>query len=321
MPDTARPEPVNVEQIMEQIRARIREKRGVESSEQQVRELAAAKLEKLFEQVRRTKPPEPAPNFTFDRTSLFDSPSGLVRAIRALLRPLLRLFVNADAAADALHTQSRINARHAEIEAGRHRLYDELIHNLVIESARMSLEIRQLHMRVESLASRLEFAERRTRTIESSITYRPAADERHAPAMAPPPPPSVQPPPFVPPAAPPSMTPISSDGAAPSPGLPSQPGSPPAAPGPSGTPDGQRRRRRRRRRGRRRGGMGAPAAAPAPGGAPGAPDEAALPPGSEAPPEAADQASADAFADEGGPEDNGADQGGAGSGDPNPQDQ
>ena len=61
-----RSDSVNVEQIMEQIRARIREKRGVDYTEQQIRELAAVKLEKfldprgvrsdLLEQFRKAQP-------------------------------------------------------------------------------------------------------------------------------------------------------------------------------------------------------------------------------------------------------------------------
>ena len=44
-----RSDSVNVEQIMEQIRSRIREKRGVDYTEQQIRELAAVKLEKFLD--------------------------------------------------------------------------------------------------------------------------------------------------------------------------------------------------------------------------------------------------------------------------------
>src|SRR5262249_1291497 len=61
-----RAESIDVEQIMEQIRARIREKRGVDYTEQQLRELAAVKLEKfldprsvrsdLLEQFKRERP-------------------------------------------------------------------------------------------------------------------------------------------------------------------------------------------------------------------------------------------------------------------------
>ena len=54
MPDfNVRSDSVNVEQIMEQIRARIREKRGVDYTEEQIRELAAVKLEKFLDPQRR----------------------------------------------------------------------------------------------------------------------------------------------------------------------------------------------------------------------------------------------------------------------------
>ena len=50
MPDfNVRSDSVNVEQIMRQIRARIREKRGVDYTEQQIRELAAVKLERFLD--------------------------------------------------------------------------------------------------------------------------------------------------------------------------------------------------------------------------------------------------------------------------------
>ena len=77
MPDfNVRSDSVNVEQIMEQIRMRIREKRGVDYTEQQIRELAAVKLEKfldprgvrsdLLDQFRKAQPayePPELPNF------------------------------------------------------------------------------------------------------------------------------------------------------------------------------------------------------------------------------------------------------------------
>ena len=50
MPDfTVRSDAVNVEQIMEQIRARIAEKRGVDYTDAQIRELASVKLEKFLD--------------------------------------------------------------------------------------------------------------------------------------------------------------------------------------------------------------------------------------------------------------------------------
>ena len=44
-----RSNPVNVEQIMEQIRSRIRDQRGVEYTEHQIQDIAAAQLEKYLD--------------------------------------------------------------------------------------------------------------------------------------------------------------------------------------------------------------------------------------------------------------------------------
>jgi len=178
-----RSDSVNVEQIMEQIRARIREKRGVDYTEQQIRELAAVKLEKfldprgvrsdLLEQFRKAKPayePPDLPNFAFEDATLFESHRGPIRWIRKLLLPILKLFFNPNPLIQALHIQSRLNTMNAEREA-RHeatrrqmdQLYYELIHNLVIETTRLGIEVKNLKMRIESISSRLEFNERRAR--------------------------------------------------------------------------------------------------------------------------------------------------------------
>ena len=104
---TVRADSVNVEQIMDQIRARIREKRGVDYTEQQIREMATAKLKKfldprgvrsdLLERFRSAQPiytPPELPNYAFEEQTLFDSHRGPLRAIRRLLRPILKLFFN-----------------------------------------------------------------------------------------------------------------------------------------------------------------------------------------------------------------------------------
>jgi hypothetical protein len=199
-----RSDSVNVEQIMEQIRARIREKRGVDYTEQQIRELAAVKLEKfldprgvrsdLLEQFRRAQPayaPPELPNFAFEDQTLYDSTRPPLRWIRRLLQPLLKLLFNPNPLIRALHIQSQLNTMYGEREARREatrRAFDhlqyELMHNLVIETTRMSIEVKNLKMRVESLASRLEFNERRARALESVVAYRPAEEQLEAPAMA-----------------------------------------------------------------------------------------------------------------------------------------
>src|SRR4029078_9369897 len=102
MPDfNVRSDSVNVEQIMEQIRARISEKRGVDYTEQQIRELAAVELEKfiyprgvrsdLLSEFRRG---DPDPNYAFEDDTLFRSTRGVIQFIRRMLAPLLKLFLH-----------------------------------------------------------------------------------------------------------------------------------------------------------------------------------------------------------------------------------
>ena len=131
MPDfNVRSDSVNVEQIMEQIRARIREKRGVDYTEQQIRELAAVKLEKfldprgvrsdLLDQFRKAQPayePPELPNFAFEDATLFESHRAPIRWIRELLMPLLKLLFNPNPLIQALHIQSRLNTINAERDA------------------------------------------------------------------------------------------------------------------------------------------------------------------------------------------------------------
>jgi hypothetical protein len=165
---------------MEQIRARIREKRGVDYTEQQIRELAAVKLEKfldprgvrsdLLEQYRRKREESDAPrNYSFEDTTLFDSTRPLLRFIRKLLRPFLKLFFNPNPMIEALHIQSRLNDSYNQAES----LYYELIHNLVLETTRLGIEVKNLKMRLESISSRLDFDERRARALEGVVQYRP----------------------------------------------------------------------------------------------------------------------------------------------------
>ena len=183
MPDfNVRSDAVNVEQIMEQIRARIREKRGVDYTEAQIKELASVKLDKfldprgvrsdLLEQFRRAQPPyapPELPNFAFEDETLFESTRGPLRFIRKLLLPILKLFFNPNPLIEALHIQSRLNESYNRSEA----LYYELIHNLVLETTRLGVEVKNLKMRLESISSRLDFDERRARALEGVVQYRP----------------------------------------------------------------------------------------------------------------------------------------------------
>jgi hypothetical protein len=196
-----------------------------------------------------------------------------------MLRPVLKLFFNPNPIVDALHAQSKINdlnlereERHVQRGLEIESLYYEILHNLVFELTRSSIEVKNLKMRVESLSSRLEFNERRARALESNVVYRtpPAEDRGPAPAREP---------------RESAVQPAAAGGppqAAAADATPADQTQAPVAGAPPEGP-GQRSRRRRRRRGRRSGPpasaiMGAAAA----GGAIDVPGEAVDAAGDEA---------------------------------------
>ena len=74
----------------------------------------------------------------------------------------------------------RLRRRRSDSTATDTRPADALrqIHNLVVELTRTGIEVKNLKMRVESLAGRLEFNERRARALESAVVYKPSTDER-----------------------------------------------------------------------------------------------------------------------------------------------
>ena len=179
-----RSDSVNVEHIMEQIRARIREKRGVDYTEDQIRELAGVKLERfldpknvrsdLLEHYRR-RGNEANPNLERshdpDPNILYRSNRPMVFRIRRLLSPILKLFINVGElslmAERSEHIAAKLQAR-AELDA----LTYEVLNNLVVEMTRLSIEVKNHKMRVESVAARLDFDERRARALEESIRSR-----------------------------------------------------------------------------------------------------------------------------------------------------
>ena len=176
-----RADSVDVQSVLEQVRARLREKRGVDYTEQQIRELAAVKLERfldpravrsdLFKEFRAAKPSHMFVPFGPD--PLFSARRPIVARIRRWLHPVLRLFINPDPIAEAC---GRINEL-ATITVANENQYYELLHNLVVELTRATIEVQNLKVRVDSLASRLEFDERRARALEGAVVYRPAPDQ------------------------------------------------------------------------------------------------------------------------------------------------
>src|ERR1044071_7519150 len=181
---------VDVEQIMREMRARIAQRSGVDLSNQQIQELAARRLEaildprglkpELLEQLRRSAgertvsvdaaAPPAAESFPFDEATLYDSPNGLLRFLRKLLAPLLRMMINPTPIADALARQARFNAEITQREAERDRrqaewnaLHYEILQRLALEVSRGSVQAQNQSLRVESLAAQVDFNERRVR--------------------------------------------------------------------------------------------------------------------------------------------------------------
>lgn len=185
-------EGVDVEQIMREIRSRIAARHGIDLSPQQIQELAARRLEAileprhvkpaLLEQMRRAageriEVPAPAvePDLHFDEASLFESHRGIVRFLRRLLNPILKLLFNPTPIARALDAQAaRANAaarREAEFYARQaewNALHYEMLQRVVTENARNSIEVQNLQLRVEALEARLDFNERRVRAMEAT---------------------------------------------------------------------------------------------------------------------------------------------------------
>ena len=249
---------VDVEQIMRDIRARIAQRHGIDLSNQQIQELAARRLEAildprtikpgLLDELRRSAgaPPaaqEPAEaaelTYAFEDTTLYESHRGVLRFIRRLLSPILKLFFNPNPLIQALNIQARWNADSVRRQAERDRrqtewnaLHYELLHRMVTEVSRASLELQSLSNQVESLSAKVDFNERRVRSMEGSMHQaRPARGPEPMAAQA----------------ASGTDTPT--------------PDTPTPMPGEGMTSDSTRRRRRRRR-GRR--GSGAPGEAGAP---------------------------------------------------------
>jgi hypothetical protein len=263
---------VDVEQIMRDIRARIAQRHGIELSTQQIQELAARRLEaildprtlnpSLMEQLRRNAgaapgiaPAAPDTGFTFEDATLFETHRGFLRFMRRLLNPILKLFFNPTPLTDALKTQSRLNREWATREADRERrqtewnaLHYDILQRLVTEVSRVSIEMQSLALRVESLSTKVDFNDRRVRSLETSA---PPARSHQQPRQE-------QPRAELPPA----QAPVAVAGEA----AVTEPVAAAEAPAPAaeGT-----RRKRRRRRGRRSGGgsmEGAPVAAGAAAG-------------------------------------------------------
>ena len=107
---TVRADQIDVEQIMRQIKARIRDKRGADYTEAEIRELASVKLEKfldpravrsnLLQHYRSEKQPAPLitpdeahpPLWDFNPQTVYVSDRGAAGRILTIIRKILKPF-------------------------------------------------------------------------------------------------------------------------------------------------------------------------------------------------------------------------------------
>jgi hypothetical protein len=167
---------------------------------------------------------------------------------------VLKLLFNPNQLVNVLHQQADLNRHFVQTttqarvdRAAWNSLYYEVLHNLVLETTRTGIELKNLKMRVEALSSRLDFSERRVRALEGVVQYRP---EAVAPRER-------------------RQEPVAAGGGVEAAGVPGPAGSG-AGDGSAGSADP--RRRRRRRRGRRGPGIGPAAAEGANAGGDGLPE-------------------------------------------------
>ena len=210
---------IDVTKVMAQIRQRIKEKRGADYTEDQIRELASVKLERILDpkqvrsdlvqhyqklespkgldpiaQVAPIALPDAVP---FDEETIYSSSPGLkgrlVRLLRRVMNPVLRIFLNPDPIIFAMARQAEINKLTIQLlqrqtdlvervnqqfeRVGKKftaredidKLNFEVLNNLVVEMTRLAVDVKNHKMRVESVAGRLDFDERRNRALESVV--------------------------------------------------------------------------------------------------------------------------------------------------------
>lgn len=199
-------EGVDVERIMEQIRARIRTNRGAEASDAQIRQQAGSRAEQLVDPggarsalAARSRPeraepaPRPTESFEFDQDTIYRSSRGAIGrvlyGVRRLLSPLVKFFFNIQPVAHALAAQSRINRQQAAFDDRVARLFDtssarleareeidklnhQVMLDLVAEMTRLSVEMKNHRALVESVSARLDFFERQARAREAGARSR-----------------------------------------------------------------------------------------------------------------------------------------------------
>ena len=169
---------VDVAALMEAIRKRIEEKKKGLYTDAEIKQIAEHRLDAVLDAHDfnpdlitdfRTSPG--SWNFLFDKDTIYGSSRGFVgtvlTTIRALLRPVQKLFWNPNPMIYALSRQSDLN-----------NYYVHLLHNLSLELTRLNLEVQDLKNRNLQMQGRLEMLARREKTLEAMVVFRDDAPEK-----------------------------------------------------------------------------------------------------------------------------------------------
>jgi hypothetical protein len=163
---------VDVEEIMRSIRKRIEEKRKGLYTEDEIREIAEHTLDSVLDAhdfnsdfVSDFRAEPQRWNFQFGPQTIYRSSRGAVgqalEKLRALLKPVQKLFWNPNPMISALSRQADLNS-----------YYVHLLHNLAVEVTKLNLELQDLKNRNLQLQGRLELLARREKTLETMVVFR-----------------------------------------------------------------------------------------------------------------------------------------------------
>ena len=161
---------IDVEAIMANIRKKIEEKRKGLYTEEEVREIAEMRLDAILDSnefnsdfVAEFRARDEQWNYTFTPETIYASSraggGGLIRSLRGLLNPVLKLFFNPNPMISALSRQSDLN-----------RYYVLMLHNMTTEMTRLNLELTNLKARLRTIGVRVDFQTKREKTFEQLAT-------------------------------------------------------------------------------------------------------------------------------------------------------
>ena len=157
---------IDVEAIMANIRKKIEEKRKGLYTEEEVKEIAEMRLDAILDSsefnsdfVAAFRARDAQWNYSFTPETIYQSSAGskggLIRKLRSLLNPVLKLFFNPNPIISALTRQSDLN-----------RYYVLLLNNMTTEVTRLNLELTNLKARLRTLGVRVDFQTKREKTFE-----------------------------------------------------------------------------------------------------------------------------------------------------------